>query len=372
MKFSEIVGLDTIKNNLLASVKNKHVAHAQLFIGNVGSANLALALAYAQFINCENKQDTDSCGRCGSCTQFLKMVHPDMHFVFPMANLEKVNKEDLKAHLLKHYRLFVKENPYADIHDWGKYIGAENKQFTIPVEEGRGIIQYIAMKSFQAEFKIVLIWLPELMHSSTSNAILKVLEEPPPKTIFLVVANDIEKIIPTILSRCQLVYVPAFLDAETKQYLIDNKQVEEKNALRISKISDGNLNKAQQLNSQEPDDSHEIFATWMRLCFGRKYQELLLFCDDLSKKGRENQKNMLLYGLQIVRDSLMVLANVSELVHQDENELKFIEKFSVAANQNRLPILTEILTETYLHIERNGNGKIVFFDTSLKISSLMT
>lgn len=371
LKFSKITGLTLIKETLLASVRNKHVAHAQLFMGNVGCANLALALAYVQYINCENQQETDSCGSCASCIQFSKMVHPDLHLVFPMANLEKINKEDLKAHSLKHFRPFVQENPFADIHDWGQYIGAENKQFSISVEEGRSIIQYISMKSFQAEFKIVLIWLPELMHSSTSNAILKALEEPPPKTIFILVANDIEKIIPTILSRCQLVYVPAFSEAETKQYLIENKQVDEKNALRIAKISDGNLNKAQQLISQEPDDSHETFATWMRLCFGRKYQDLLIFSEDLSKRGRENQKNMLLYGLQIVRDSLMVSANAIELVHQDENELKFIEKFSGAVNQKRLPILSEILTETFLHIERNGNGKIVFFDTSLKITNLM-
>lgn len=372
MKFSNITGLKTIKEALIASVKNKHVAHAQLFVGNEGSANLALALAYAQYINCEDPQETDSCGFCSSCIQFSKMVHPDLHLVFPMTNLEKVNKEDLKAHLLKLFRPFIQENPFADIHDWGQYIGAENKQFSISVEEGRGIIQYISMKSFQAEFKIVLIWLPEQMNGSTSNAILKALEEPPPKTIFILVANDIEKIIPTILSRCQLVYVHAFSEVETKQYLVENKQVDEKNALRIAKISDGNLNKAQKLVSEDVDDSHEIFATWMRLCFGKKYQELLLFSEDFSKKGRENQKNMLLYGLQTVRDSLMVTAQVPELVHQDENEFKFIEKFSKAVNQERLPSLCDILTETFAHIERNGNAKIIFFDTSLKVSQLLT
>lgn len=370
MNFQNIVGLETTKLALINSVKSSHIAHAQLFVGKNGSANLGLALCYAQYVNCEQKSADDSCGQCSSCLQYKKVVHPDMHFVFPMASLEKVDKENLKAHLIKFFRKFVLDHPYSGIQDWGHFVGAENKQFSIPVDEGRGIIHAIALKPFQGEYKIVLIWMAEFMNIQTANSILKVLEEPPAKTIFLLIANDYEKLLPTIISRCQMVYIPSFTDSEIVKHLVLNKICDEKIANQISKISDGNMGRALQLALDEPDDSLEIFKFWMRLCFGHKYAELITFCEDLSKKGRENQKNLLLYSLQIVRDALMSKLDLFEIIKQDQNETSFVQNFGKSINQDSVEKMYDILNVTYQHIERNGNPKIVFLDTSILIAQL--
>jgi DNA polymerase-3 subunit delta' len=256
------------------------------------------------------------------------------------------------------------------MHEWGHFVGAENKQFNIPVEEGRNIIQAISLKAYQSEYKIVLIWMPELMSIPTANAILKVLEEPPAKTLFLLVANDYEKLLATIISRCQVIRIRSFEEKEIIAYLVSKNLCDEKTASRIAKIADGNMERAVHISHEEQDDSHDIFANWMRLCFGRKYAELLSFCDDLSKKGRENQKNLLQYSLQIVRDALMNKLDLGQLVRQDDDEMKFVQNFSKVITEEYVQNLYEILNETYHHIERNGNAKIVFFDTSIKIGGL--
>ena len=370
MLFAEIPGLESLKNTLRATIHNKHVAHAQLFIGNEGSANFAMALAYATFINCEDKTEEDACGRCPSCTQMAKLAHPDLHMVFPMASLEKVNKEDLKGHLLKHFRSFVTTQPYSTLQQWGTFIGAENKQFNIPVEEGRTIISNVSLKAYQSEYKIVLIWMPELMHISTANSILKVLEEPPAKTLFFLVANDYERLLSTILSRCQLVKVRSFEDEEVTAFLTEKNLAGEKEARQIAKISEGNLSKALVLTQSSEHDNHALFAAWMRLNYGRKYADLLAFSEDLSKKGREYQKNLLLYSIQILRDVLMSKLGLDELIKQTEEETVFIKNFAKPLQQEVIEKIYNLLSEAFQHIERNGNPKIIFFDTSIKISVL--
>lgn len=368
MLFSSISGSENIKNTLISSIKKQHVAHAQLFVGREGGANLAFAFAFAQFINCENPQDTDSCGVCSSCLQFKKLVHPDLHLIFPMASLEKVDKSNLKNHLLKEFRSFVLQNPYSDIHDWGYYIDAENKQFSIPVEEGRGLIQSISMKAFQAEYKIVIIWLPELMNTSAANTILKVLEEPPVKTLFFMVCNDVEKLLPTIISRCQILQIPQFEDIEIENELIKNHDCDSQKAKKLAFIADGSLNKAIKLKDENLDSNQNTFAIWMRLCYGKKYAEMLNFSEDLSKIGRENQKNLLLHGLEKLRGCMLHIEGATALIRQTNEEITFIENFSKILSTDIILKITDILTETHLFIERNGNAKIVLFECSLNIS----
>lgn len=368
MQFSDIPGSEFIKNTVLAAVDSKHVAHAQLFVGREGGANLAFALAFAKFINCEEPLPAESCGHCSSCLQFKKMVHPDLHLVFPMATLEKVDKSDLKNHLLKEFRSFVLQNPYSDIHDWGYHIGAENKQFSIPVDEGRQLIQSIAMKAFQAEYKIVIIWLPELMTVATANAILKVLEEPPVKTLFFMVCNDVEKLLPTIISRCQILQIPQFADADIEKELTEKYDCDATKAKKIAFMADGSLNKAIKLTQENLDSNQNTFATWMRLCYGKKYAEMLAFAEDMSKIGRENQKNILLHGLEKLRGCMLHTQGAGQLIRQSSEDIAFIENFSKILNTNIILRISEILTETHLYIERNGNAKIVLFESSLNIS----
>lgn len=267
MLFSQIKGLEETKASLIASVKNRHVAHAQLFAGPEGSGSLAMALAYATYINCEEKGETDSCGTCASCNKFNKLIHPDLHFVFPVSTTKSVSKDASSALFMKEWRNFIAENPYGGLIEWGNFIGAENKQLNISVDESRNIIKTVTMKSFEAEYKIMVIWLPEQMNSSSANAILKVLEEPPVKTIFLLVTQNPDKIITTVLSRTQRVKIRPFTDEEVTKYLIEDKKLDEKQARQIAYLADGNLNEGLRLLQQVEEDNHQMFREWMRLCY---------------------------------------------------------------------------------------------------------
>jgi DNA polymerase-3 subunit delta' len=211
--------------------------------------------------------------------------------------------------------------------------------------------------------------MPEYMNIAMANAILKVLEEPPAKTLFLLIASDYEKLLPTIISRCQLIHIPAFEKDDVKKYLLTKNLCDETMASRIMKIADGDMDKAVQLCSSYNHDELELFSKWMRLCFGRKYLEMVPFVDDISKIGREKQKNLMLFGIQLLRDSLMQKQELAELIHRDEEELKFIQNFSKALSDKVIAELSELLSETYVHIERNGNAKIIFMDTSIKLGN---
>ena len=371
MYFSDITGMKETKQRLLNAVKSNHVAHAQLFAGTQGSANLALALAFATYINCEDKKDEDSCGQCFSCIKYNKLIHPDLHFIFPVSTTKAVNKDPLSINFLKEWRSFLTSKPYSDLNNWGSFIGAENKQLSISVEEARNIIKTISLKSFEAEYKVLIIWLPEFMNSSGSNAILKVLEEPPYKTIFLLVTNNSEKIITTILSRTQRVSVRAFRDEEIGEELQFKFKVEEKKANRLAYLANGDMNEAIRILEEEEDDSHELFRNWMRNCYKKNnIADLLSFLDEVNKLGREGQKSLLLYGLNIMRECL-VFKYAKELSRTEKEEYAFVEKFSQAITERKVSNISSFLNESYYHIERNGSAKIIFLDTSFKISEIL-
>lgn len=372
MLFSQIKGLEETKASLIASVKNRHVAHAQLFAGPEGSGSLAMALAYATYINCEAKGETDSCGTCPSCNKFNKLIHPDLHFVFPVSTTKSVTKDASSASFMKEWRNFIAENPYGGPIEWGNYIGAENKQLNISVEESRNIIKTVTMKSFEAEYKIMVIWLPEQMNSSSANAILKVLEEPPVNTIFLLVTQNPDKIITTVLSRTQRVKVRPFTDEEVTRYFIEEKHLEEKQAKQIAYLADGNLNEGIRLLEQSEEDNHQMFREWMRLCYKKNnILDLVDWSESFQKLGREGQKNLFQYGLNIMRETLICRLNSKQLLRLNEEDLKFVEGFSKALNEVKIENISKGLNEAYYHIERNANAKIVFLDLSLQISGMM-
>jgi len=371
MRFSQIPGLEETKQSLIKAVKSNHIAHAQLFSGSEGSANLALALAFAMYINCENKQPHDSCGNCASCSKYKKLIHPDLHFVFPVATTKSVSKDPMSSLFMKEWRSFIAENPYGDVNTWANYIGAENKQLSISVDEARNILKTISLKAFEAEYKILIIWLAENMNAPASNAILKVLEEPPYKTIFLLVTTNAEKIITTILSRTQRINIPAFKDEEVKAELISKYSLEEKKAHQIAYLSNGNMSEGLRLMSEVEEDTHAMFRDWMRHCYKKNnIADLIAASEDFQKKGREGQKSLILYGLQIMRECL-IFPHARELIRLQEEEFQFVEGFSKIARQEKVEKISAQLTEACYHIERNGNAKIIFLDTSLTISGIL-
>jgi DNA polymerase-3 subunit delta' len=370
--FSQIPGLEDTKRTLVNSVKNNHIAHAQLFLGKEGSANLALALAYATYINCEDKKEDDSCGECPSCYKFNKLIHPDLHFVFPISTTKEITKDPLSALFMKQWRSLVIENPYINISNWSEAIGAENKQLNISVDESRNILKTLSLKSFEAEYKILILWLPENMNASSANAILKILEEPPFKTVFLLVTNNSEKIITTILSRTQLINIRSFSDDEITKNLMLKFQIEEKRAHQLAYLADGDINEAFRLNTEVEEDNHQMFRDWMRSCYKRNNViELVEWSETFQKTGKEGQKSLLQYGLNTLRETFICRHTANNLLRLQEEELKFVEGFSKVLDGPKIEEISIKINEAYYHLERNANAKITFLDLSLYISSII-
>lgn len=369
MYFKDIYGLSEIKRTLIASVRENHVAHAQLFAGNEGSANLALALALASYVFCEHKGEYDACGHCSSCSKMDKLVHPDFHLVFPVSSTPKIAKP-LSQDLLKEWREFALHMPYANISEWLASIGAESKTPAISAEESRKVVSTISLMPYESDFKILLIWLPEYLNTVSANALLKVLEEPPKKTLFFLVSQDSEKMLVTILSRLQRISVRPFEEEEIKEYLQNKKTVEPIRASQIAKLAEGNLYKALTLTEDQEEDHHILFRDWMRLCYQRDFAQLYKTTEDFAKLPKDTQKNMLQYGLNTCREAL-VWHYAQELVKLESKEMQFVQGFAKSVGEHNIEHFYTLLNDALLHLERNANNKIVFFDTSLQICKVI-
>ncbi|GAB3201523.1 DNA polymerase-3 subunit delta' [Pontibacter aydingkolensis] len=371
MQFSQIIGHKEAKGLLLKSVQQNHVAHAQLFLGQEGSANLALALAYATYINCENKQPDDSCGTCSSCVKMNKLVHPDFNFVMPVTTTKSVSKDALSSRFMNEWREFILASPYQGLNDWMQHIGAENKQGNISKEESRQLVKLVSLKAFEGDYKIVVIWLPELMHPSASNALLKLLEEPPVKTLFLLVAQAAEKLLATITSRTQIMQVRSFTEQEVIQYLQEKYNTNPDVAYQVAQLAEGNLNVAAKLTTEITSDYFSFFTDWMRNCYSYKFAEMIDMSDKFQTLGRENQKNFLLYALNLFRKVMLYGIDASLITYLPPAELDFVQKFSKLITVANASQLTEELNQAHYHIERNANPKIVFVDSSIQIAGYL-
>ena len=370
MLFSEIIGLDDTKNTLVNSIKNNHVAHAQMFLGNSGSGNLAMALAYATYLNCEDKGETDSCGKCASCSKMAKLVHPDLHFLFPVAGKIE-EKGGARAELMTNWRKFVIEQPYAGLQEWSSFAGVDNKQLSISVQEVREMINDLSLKAFEGGYKVVIMWQPQMMAAAPANAMLKILEEPSPKTVFILVVNDSEKIMTTIISRTQLVKIRSFSNDEVEKYLIEKEEVDFKDAAQIAHIADGDLQKAFSIMNDVKNDNLPIFQKWMRYCFSRNYTELVLMADEFHDLKREGQKGLLYFALTVLRDALVLNYGHDGMIKLPEESLAFVKNFAKVVNQYNIEPIMKLLNEAYYHIERNANDKLVFVDTSIQIGRVI-
>jgi DNA polymerase-3 subunit delta' len=368
MRFADITGNETLKKQLVQSVRSGQIAHAQLFIGPEGSPNLALALAYATFLNCQNRLKDDSCGVCDSCRKNEKLIHPDVNFAFPVSSTSKVTGKDvISLSFLSEWRNFVIQDPYNNASGWNSYFGGENKQLNISKEESRQIIRHLTLKPFEGIFKIMLIWLAEYMNAASANSLLKILEEPAEKTVFLLITNDEKKILPTIRSRTQAVRVRPFSDENIKKMLVENHFIEEDKARQISFLVDGNILEALRLAREVEDDSHTMFRDWMRLCFLKNMTELVKWTDKYNKLSRVSQQTLLQYGLSMMRESLIMLSGEPTLSRLMGPELEFIKNFIKVLDIEMIEDITLKLNESLYHLERNANAKILFLDLSLRI-----
>jgi DNA polymerase III subunit delta' len=369
MKFSEIPGLAETKKILIDSVKEEHIAHAQLFVGAEGALNLPLALAYATYIHCQDKQATDSCGKCSACSKSSKYIHPDTHFVFPLSNI-KNDKDDerFKAEILKSWRTFLLEQPFSDLDDWTTSYGGEDKLALISREESREIVKTLSLKPFESPYKIMIIWQPEFMHASAANGILKILEEPAPHTYFILVTNAADRLLSTIISRTQLITIPLLGDKDIENYLVEKKSIERKRASAITRLAEGNLNLAFKLSENEEDDSAPLFIEWMRACFKKSYGNMVVMSEEFHALDKLRQRNMLHYGMGMMRESLLKQAGADELHRIQGEELKFVQDFSKVMNVHKIEKSFKLMNDATYHLERNGSAKMIFLDLSLQLS----
>ncbi|MGD0754403.1 MAG: DNA polymerase III subunit delta [Bacteroidales bacterium] len=374
MNFSQIPGQKEIKAKLFRSVMEERVSHAQLFTGTEGCGSMALALAYAKYISCENRTDSDSCGTCKSCIKYEKLIHPDLHFVFPVIKGKKAT-DPVSDNYLEEWREFVKKSPFFTLNNWMDSIEVGNAQGMIFASEASEIIKKLSLKTFESDFKIMIIWLPEKMHQATANKLLKMIEEPPEKTLFLLVSEDPDKVIPTIISRCQLVKVPSFSSRDIEKYLTDKFNITVEKASDISRVSNGNISRAVELCENEDSSlaNLERFKSLMRFAWKRDIVSIINWSEEISTTGREAQKNFISFSMRILRENLMLSLDQlkNSLVFLTGEEATFSGNFHPFINQNNIYPLTDEFNLVYSHIESNGNPKIIFLDMALKVTRLI-
>ena len=374
MQFKDVIGQSAIKQRLIQSVRDNHVSHAQLFLGPSGSGKLPLALAYAQYILCPNRTETDSCGVCPTCQKMQKLVHPDLHFVVPTATTKKIKSNPESDLFIEEWREYVLQNKgYVDTSSWFTFLDVENKQGYMSVRDAASLLRKLSMKPYEGEYKIAISWMAEKMRVETANKLLKLLEEPPEKTVFLLIAEDQEELLATIKSRTVLVKIPAIDINEIETALVERLGCAEEQAHNAAMISEGDWNTARH-SIWESEDRTFFFTTfqqWMRLCFRNAYSELIDFSGNIKGIGREKQKELLNYGLRIIRNSLLFNSNLADIVMLPNDEKTFNSKFAPFVNPANLAQIAALFEEAIRQIERNGNAQIIFTDVGFKMAGLL-
>ena len=374
MQFKDVIGQSAIKQRLINSVRENHVSHAQLFLGPAGSGKLPLALAYAQYILCPNRTETDSCGVCPTCQKMQKLAHPDLHFVVPTATTKKIKSNPESDLFMEEWREYVIQNQgYVDTSSWYSFLDVENKQGYMSVRDAASLLRKLSMKSYEGEYKIAIIWMAEKMRVDTANKLLKLLEEPPEKTVFLLIAEDAEELLATIKSRTVLVKIPAIDPAAIESALQTRLGCDPQQAHNAAMISEGNWLTACH-SVKESEDRKFFFTTfqqWMRLCFRADYVNLIKFSEEVKPIGREKQKELLDYGLRIVRNALLFNNNLAEIVMLPDDEKKFNANFAPFVNAANLSEIAALFDEAIRQIERNGNAQIIFTDVGFKMVGLL-
>lgn len=368
MKFSQIQGHKEIKQQLIKTVKDNRISHAQLFHGAEGSGHFPLAIAYVQYIYCENKTDFDSCGTCSSCKKIENFVHPDVHFSFPI-HLSKTNKTEISDNEIAKFREMLNSSCYISSTFWNSSLGNENKQGIIAVKESQSIINKLALKPYEGKYNFLVMWLPETMRIEAANKLLKIIEEPEAKTKFIFISDNYENIISTIISRTQIINIPKLQNEEVANYLIDKLDCESEKAKSISQLSEGNLCKAISLfNDVDNSDQYlQLFIDWMRYCYQKNITATIDWLDEIAALGRSNQKFFLLFCLEMFRQSIIGQYTNGQLLNINAKQREFLQKFHPSITNENILVLNEIINDAHYHLQRQANPKILFLDVSLKI-----
>ena len=372
MFFRDVIGQEDVKQRLIHSVKTGQIAHAQLFCGPEGVGKFPLALAYARYIQCTNKGENDACGQCPSCKQYNNLMHPDLHFVFPIVKNEK-KKKRVSDDYIEDWRLFLAEITYFNLDQWLEYIDAANSQAMIYAEESREIIRKISLKTYESDYKVMIIWLPERMNAVCANKLLKLLEEPYDKTVFLLVSDNASAILGTILSRTQPVHLRPLSEDVVSSALVTNYSLSPEDASAIAHIASGNYLRA--LESIRVSDemrlNFDLFVRLMRLAYGRKIKDLKLWSEEISDLGREKERVFLSYAQRMLRENFIYNIRQPEINYMTTQEAQFSSRFAPFIHERNVYPIMEELSRAYDDIGQNANGKIVFFDLAIKMIMLL-
>ena len=390
MRFSEIIGQQQVKQQLVEMVQHNRLSHGLLFLGKEGNGSLQLAIALAQYLTCEKvaidagqpantissrfdkseirnplpEIQNDSCGACPSCNRAHQLIHPDIHFSYPVVT-KRSGSPPISADYISEWREFIKSYPYGNVYDWLQFIGAENKQGNITAQECNDIIRQLSLKSFESEYKILILWMPEYL-GNEGNKLLKLIEEPPPNTLFILVAENESLILPTIVSRCQLIKVPALDTSQIEEALINRNKTSNEIARQAASVSEGNYREALQLVQHAEEDWQSLLREWLNAILKTGPVAQTKWVDEVSRLGREKQKQFLRYFNhlleQAIRDRLM-----AENVYLPENEKDFANRLNRIADISQQRAIIEELDQATYFIERNANAKILFHALTIKL-----
>jgi len=379
MLFSEILGQDHIKKHLMQSATSGRIPHAQLFVGPEGSGTLPMALAYAQFILCQNLPP-DNIGQNSSCNlKCDQLTHPDLHFIFPTITTESVKSKPKSADFLNEWRTFVKQNPYASLFDWYQHLEEDKKSGMIRVDDAQEALKTLSFKSFEGGYKVMIIWMADQMNIEASNKLLKMIEEPANQTLLILITEHEEDLLLTIRSRCQVIHFNGIPENIIAQHLVEKHQINSNEALKIAHQSQGNLNKALKLLGEDEETKifDAWFVKWVRAAFRAKgnaaaIHDLIDWSDEISKTGRETQKHFLHYCIEVFRQALLTNYQAKSLVFMipTYDDFKF-DKFAPFVNHSNIEEIYQQISEAIYHIERNGNAKLILTDLSIRLTRLI-
>ncbi|HJC93516.1 MAG TPA: DNA polymerase III subunit [Candidatus Phocaeicola excrementigallinarum] len=366
--FKDVVGQEEVKQLLTGSVRSGKVPHALLFTGVSGSGKLPLALAFARYLLCQHPLPDDSCGNCASCRMVDRLAHPDLHFAFPIIK-KKAGRDSVCDDFLPQWREMLERDPYVGLQQWMRRIDAGNQQPQIYVRESDEIQRKLSLKSSQGGYKVMLVWLPEKMNVDCANKLLKLLEEPPVKTVFLLVSEQPDMLLSTIVSRTQRVNLHPLSDQEIEGFLRIRYSLVEEDARDIAHRSTGSLLKAME-NIQLSEENRlcfDLFVNLMRMAYKRDIRSLKAWSEQVAGMGRERQKNLLEYCQRMVRENFIMNFRHPEMVYMNPDEESFSVRFAPFINERNIFQIMALLEEAQTHIEQNVSARMVFFDMALRM-----
>ena len=370
--FASVIGQEDIARHVVSIIQSGRLPHALLICGPLGSGKLAFALALARYVCCKNPSGTEACGRCSSCIMANHLEHPDIHFTFPVIK-KATGKDTVSDDWLPEWRRRLEKSPYFSLDDWSADMGDPNKQPIIYKGESLEIQRKLSLKSSQGGYKVSIIWLPEKMNAECGNKLLKLVEEPPEKTLFIFVSEEPEYILPTLAGRMQRLNLHPIAEEVLSRYFNQRMGLSVEDAADVARRSEGSLLKAIQNISLSEEEKlcFESFVTLMREAWKRDIRSLKDWSDQMAGRGRERQKHFLTYASRMIRESFMANFHQPELNYMNRQESQFTVRFAPFINERNIMGIDELLEEAQLHIIQNVNAKMVFFDLAVRMIVLI-